>query len=96
MAINEIIIPKTGLNMVDCALLGWHIEEGCYVEEGDVIFEMEIEKTAMDIEADCSGWVHQIAKASEDKPLPKGTVIGLIAETEAEYKNIRSESIDES
>ena len=55
MAINEIIIPKTGLNMDDCALLGWHIEEGCYVEEGDVIFEMEIDKTAMDIEADCSG-----------------------------------------
>ena len=96
MAINEIIIPKTGLNMDDCALLGWHITEGSYVEEGDAIFEMEIEKTAMDIEADCSGWVHQIAEPSEDKPLPIGTVIGLIAETEAEYKNIQSDSIYES
>ena len=91
MAINEIIIPKTGLNMDDCALLGWHITEGSYVEEGDAIFEMEIEKTAMDIEADCSGWVHQTVEPAEDNPLPIGTVIGFIAETEDEYNSILSD-----
>ena len=91
MAINEIIIPKTGLNLEDCALLGWHIKEGSYVEEGNALFEMEFEKASMDIEADCNGWVHQIIQPSEDKPLPIGTIIGFIAETEAEYKSILSD-----
>ncbi|MBO67807.1 MAG: hypothetical protein CL398_05790 [Acidiferrobacteraceae bacterium] len=90
MAINEIIIPKTGLNMDDCSLLGWHVAEGAYVNEGDVIFEMEIEKAVMDIEADYAGWLHQSVEPSEDKPLPIGTVIGLIAETQDEYNSILS------
>ena len=59
MAIHELIIPKTGLNMEDCYLLSWLAEEGEEIKEGAPVFQMEIEKAAMDIESDVTGWLHQ-------------------------------------
>ena len=88
MAIHELIIPKTGLNMDDCFLLDWIAGEGKKVADGDTVFQMEIEKAAMDIESDNSGWVHHLVSPSEDTPLPIGTVIGLIADTEEEYQQL--------
>ena len=88
MAIHELIIPKTGLNMDDCFLLDWIVGEGGKVADGDPVFQMEIEKAAMDIESDNSGWVHHLVSPSEDAPLPIGTVIGLIADTEEEYQQL--------
>ena len=88
MAIHELIIPKTGLNMDDCLLLEWIAGEGEKVSDGDPVFQMEIEKAAMDIESDNSGWVHHLVSPSEDAPLPIGTVIGLIADTEEEYQQL--------
>ena len=40
MAVHELIIPKTGLNMEDCYLLNWLAEEGEKIEEGAPVFEM--------------------------------------------------------
>ena len=88
MAIHELIIPKTGLNMDDCFLLDWIVGEGGKVTDGDPVFQMEIEKAAMDIESDNSGWVHDLMSPCEDTPLPIGTVIGLIADTEEEYQKL--------
>ena len=88
MAIHELIIPKTGLNMDDCFLLEWIVGEGGKVADGDPVFQMEIEKASMDIESDNSGCVHHLMSPSEDTPLPIGTVIGLIADTEEEYQQL--------
>ena len=91
MAIHELIIPKTGLNMEDCYLLEWIAGEGEKIEEGNPLFQMEIEKAAMDIESDEKGCLHHLLSPSEDAPLPIGTVIGLIAETEEEYQQLLKE-----
>ena len=88
MAIHELIIPKTGLNMEDCYLLSWLAEEGEEVKEGAPVFQMEIEKAAMDIESDVTGWLHQVLSPSEDIALPIGTVVGLIADSEEEYQSL--------
>ena len=86
MAIHELIIPKTGLNMEDCYLLSWLAEEGEEIKEGAPVFQMEIEKAAMDIESDVTGWLHHLLSPSEDIAWPIGTVVGLIADSEEEYR----------
>ena len=88
MAIHELIIPKTGLNMEDCYLLSWLAEEGKEIKEGAPVFQMEIEKAAMDIESDVTGWLHQVLSPSEDIAWPIGTVVGLIADSEEEYRSL--------
>ena len=88
MAIYELIIPKTGLNMEDCYLLSWLAEEGKEIKEGTPVFQMEIEKAAMDIESDVTGWLHQVLSPSEDIAWPIGTVVGLIADSEEEYRSL--------
>ena len=91
MAIHELIIPKTGLNMEDCYLLSWLAEEGEEIKEGAPVFQMEIEKAAMDIESDVTGWLHQVLSPSEDIAWPIGTVVGLIADREEEYRSLLQE-----
>ena len=88
MAIHELIIPKTGLNMEDCYLLSWLAEEGEEIKEGAPVFQMEIEKAAMDIESDVTGWLHQVLSPSEDIAWPIGTIVGLIADSEEEYRSL--------
>ena len=88
MAIHELIIPKTGLNMEDCYLLSWLAEEGKEIKEGTPVFQMEVEKAAMDIESDVTGWLHQVLSPSEDIAWPIGTVVGLIADSEEEYRSL--------
>ena len=91
MAVHELIIPKTGLNMEDCYLLNWLTEEGEKIEEGAPVFEMEIEKASMEIESDATGWLHHVRPPSEDIALPIGTVVGLIADSEEEYRSLLQE-----
>ena len=91
MAIHELIIPKTGLNMEDCYLLSWLSEEGEKIEEGAPVFQMEIEKAAMDIESDVAGWLHHLLSPSEEIAWPIGTVVGLIADSEKEYRSLLQE-----
>ena len=91
MAIHELIIPKTGLNMEDCYLLSWLSEEGEKIAEGAPVFQMEIEKAAMDIESDVTGWLHHLLSPSEDVAWPIGTVVGLIADSEEEYQSLLQE-----
>ena len=88
MAVHELIIPKTGLNMEDCYLLNWLAEEGEKIEEGAPVFEMEIEKASMEIESDATGWLHHLLRPSEEIPLPIGTGVGLVADTAEEYQSL--------
>ena len=91
MAVHELITPKTGLNVEDGYLLNWLAEEGEKIEEGAPVFEMEIEKASMEIESDATGWLHHVLPPSEDIALPIGTVVGLIADSEEEYRSLLQE-----
>lgn len=84
MAIYEVILPKTGINVEEVYLLEWLAEEGTEVAVGDPVFQMETEKVDMEIPADDTGWLHHILSPSET-PHPIGTVIGFIATTHDEY-----------
>lgn len=55
-----IIMPKLGFNMDKGTLVKWRKKEGDFVEEQEVIFEIETDKTVMEVEAQTSGILRKI------------------------------------
>jgi len=49
--IHPILMPKPGQMTEECVLVAWHKNEGDPVHRGDVLFEIETDKSNMDVEA---------------------------------------------
>ena len=82
MATN-VILPKWGLTMEDGTVVAWYVDEGDHVVEGEVIAEVETEKVENELEAPCAGVVARIL-VDEDETVDVGTVLAVIADSEAE------------
>jgi len=82
---HEIRVPRLGWSMEVGTFLRWLKKDGEVVREGDMIYELEGEKAAQEIEAIESG----ILRIARDAPadgteIPVGTLLGfLLAEGEA-------------
>jgi pyruvate dehydrogenase E2 component (dihydrolipoamide acetyltransferase) len=48
---HPILMPKPGQMTEECVLVAWHKREGDTVAKGDVLFEVETDKSNMDVEA---------------------------------------------
>ena len=55
-----IIMPKLGFNMDEGQLVKWHKQEGDSVKKGEVLFEVNTDKTTMPVEATDDGTVLKI------------------------------------
>lgn len=69
-------IPKLEMSMSEGTLAEWKVESGAAVKEGEVIYILETDKTAREIEAPASGTLVQTAAAGETYDV--GTAIGEI------------------
>jgi pyruvate/2-oxoglutarate dehydrogenase complex dihydrolipoamide acyltransferase (E2) component len=69
-------IPKLEMSMTEGTLAEWMVESGTEVSEGDVIYTLETDKTAREIEAPASGKL--IIKVSDGETYPVGTEIAEI------------------
>ena len=74
----EVIMPKMGDAMEEGTLLEWKKQDGETVKLGDVIAEIETDKSNVEIEAEDAGVLH--LKAEPGAVLPVGTVIAVIGE----------------
>jgi pyruvate/2-oxoglutarate dehydrogenase complex dihydrolipoamide acyltransferase (E2) component len=73
---TTLTIPKLEMSMSEGTLAEWKVEDGATVAEGDVIYVLETDKTARDIEAPAAGKLIQKAAAGELYDV--GTEIGEI------------------
>ena len=48
---HPILMPKPGQMTEECTIVAWHKGEGDAVKKGDVLFEIETDKSNMDVEA---------------------------------------------
>jgi pyruvate dehydrogenase E2 component (dihydrolipoamide acetyltransferase) len=80
---SEIVMPRMGLTMEEGTLVNWLKSEGQPVTAGEMLFEIETDKSTVEIEATGSGVLGRIlVKVGETVPV--GTVIAiLLAEGEA-------------
>ncbi len=74
----KVIMPKVDMDMAAGTLMTWHVAEGEWVEKGAVLFDIETDKAAMEVESPGSGTLHHtMAEGSE---VPIGTAIGWLYE----------------
>jgi len=74
-----IIMPKLGFNMDKGTLVKWRKKEGDFVKEQEVIFEIETDKTVMEVEAQISGILRKILVA-EGEEVPITLPIAIIGD----------------
>ncbi|MCW1428232.1 lipoyl domain-containing protein [Novosphingobium sp. PS1R-30] len=73
---TTLTLPKLEMSMSEGTLAEWKVEDGATVKEGDVIYVLETNKTARDIEAPASGTL--VHKAASGETYDVGTEIGEI------------------
>ena len=57
---EKIIMPKTGMAMEEGVIIEWLIKEGDKVSRGDIVAEIETDKSTMELESDYEGTILKI------------------------------------
>ena len=84
-----IIIPKLGMTMTRATLIEWKAKEGEWVEKDSIVLAIETEKTAWEISAEISGFLHILIE--EGKEVPVRSIVGVIAATKEELEAVQKE-----
>ncbi|MTI16004.1 pyruvate dehydrogenase complex dihydrolipoamide acetyltransferase [Rhodobacteraceae bacterium RKSG542] len=67
---TEVILPKVDMDMETGKITQWFVKDGDTVSVGDVIFEIETDKAAMEVDSPASGIIRDIiGKEGEDTPI---------------------------
>ncbi len=74
---TEVILPRVDMDMATGKVSKWFVKENAKVEKGQVIFEIETDKAAMEIEAPVSGILRDVT-SEEGKEVPVGSVVAMI------------------
>ncbi len=76
---TEVIMPVLGMTMESGIIVEWMKNEGDSVKEGEVLFNVETDKSVMEVEAKASGTLLKILHGPGDD-VPIQQVIGYIGE----------------
>ena len=86
-----VIMPKLGFNMDKGTLLKWRKKEEDFVEEQEVLFEIETDKTVIEVEAQTSGILRKILVAEEEE-VPVTLPIAIIGDKEEDITKMIEEA----
>jgi len=76
---HAILMPKPGQMTEECTVIAWHKREGDHVAKGDVLFEIETDKSAMEVEAFDEGVLLRIV-AQEGETIPVNQVCAWVGQ----------------
>ncbi|BCG85570.1 acetyltransferase component of pyruvate dehydrogenase complex [Mesorhizobium sp. 113-3-9] len=74
---TEVILPKVDMDMATGQISRWFATEGQQVKKGDVLFEIETDKAAMEIDAPASGVLRDVT-GKEGIDIPVGAPVAWI------------------
>lgn len=75
----QIAMPKLGLTMAEGLITEWKFKEGDPVKKGEVLFTLETEKVAYEVESPADGVLVKILICAGET-VPVGAVVGYIAQ----------------
>jgi len=79
----EVILPKVDMDMDDGIITEWKVAPGDRVRQGQILFDIETNKSVMEVESPASGVIRDLAPITGE-PIAVGTVVGWIdADAEA-------------
>lgn len=70
----QLLMPKIGLTMTEGLLSQWYVAAGDSYKAGDLLFTVETEKVANEVEAEVDGQVLEILVA-EGETVPVGEIV---------------------
>jgi len=73
----EVILPKVDMDMASGTISRWLVKDGDRVKKGATIFEIETDKSTMEVEAPGDGTIGQIS-AKEGAVVPVGVAVAFI------------------
>ncbi|UXJ50196.1 lipoyl domain-containing protein [Pseudomonas citronellolis] len=62
---TQVLLPKLGFSMNEGTLAEWLVADGERVEEGQVLYALESDKSTQEIESPASGTLKIVAQAGE-------------------------------
>ena len=77
---HEVTMPQLGMVQDAGVLVSWLKEPGAAVSKGEALFEVETDKAVMEIEAQASGYLTDVAVAAGAE-VPVGAVIARISDS---------------
>ncbi|MBZ9663050.1 E3 binding domain-containing protein, partial [Mesorhizobium sp. ESP-6-4] len=83
---TEVILPKVDMDMATGQISRWFAEEGAQVKKGDVLFEIETDKAAMEIDAPASGTLRDVT-GKERVDIPVGEPVAWIYADDEVYES---------
>ncbi|TPI45848.1 biotin/lipoyl-binding protein, partial [Mesorhizobium sp. B2-9-1] len=83
---TEVILPKVDMDMATGQISRWFAEEGAHVKKGDVLFEIETDKAAMEIDAPASGTLRDVT-GKERVDIPVGEPVAWIYADDEVYES---------
>ncbi|UZD68082.1 acetoin dehydrogenase dihydrolipoyllysine-residue acetyltransferase subunit [Brucella sp. JSBI001] len=89
----EVILPKVDMDMETGQISRWYAKDGDTVTKGQLLFEIETDKAAMEVDAPASGIIADIS-AAEGAVVPVGQTVAWIYD-EGEERNAKSTSVVE-
>jgi pyruvate dehydrogenase E2 component (dihydrolipoamide acetyltransferase) len=84
----EVILPKVDMDMATGVIIKWHVKNGDPVKKGTVLFEMDTDKSAIEIEAPADGLINNIAESGV--AINIGTVVAMIYAAGEKTREIKS------
>jgi pyruvate dehydrogenase E2 component (dihydrolipoamide acetyltransferase) len=87
----EVIFPKVDMDMDHGTISKWHVRDGDTVKKGQAVFEIETDKSAMEIESPGAG-VIKLSDVKEGVSVAIGTVVAMIYAAGEAAKNFSSSS----
>ncbi|OHV20456.1 pyruvate dehydrogenase complex dihydrolipoamide acetyltransferase [Rhizobium sp. RMa-01] len=82
---TEIILPKVDMDMATGKISKWFFNEGDRVGKGDVLFEIETDKAAMEIDSPVAGILRNIT-GKEGVDIAVGSAVAWLYEEGEEYQ----------
>lgn len=92
---REVIMPALGMAQESGLLVAWRKQPGEAVSAGDVVMEVETDKSTMEVEASESGFLTNV-RAREGEDVPVGRVVAFIAKTAEEAESAAAASEDDA
>ena len=77
----EVILPKVDMDMDTGVIVEWKVADGARVREGEILFDMETNKSVMEVESPGSGIIRGLAPITGE-PIAIGTPVALIYDEE--------------
>jgi pyruvate dehydrogenase E2 component (dihydrolipoamide acetyltransferase) len=85
----EVIFPKVDMDMDHGTISKWHVKDGDPVKKGQAVFEIETDKSAMEIESPGEG-VIKLSDVKDGEKVAIGTVVAMIYAAGETAKNFSS------